>query len=122
VFAAEQNTGSARAEWLKKAEKESKRSLKLGKAFKYCRVDAMLHQGTCEWLYKRPASAQKWWKKSASIAEEIGMRYRLGMIHLEMGRRLHDRGHLEQAEKTFAEIGAEFDLAETRKLLLAWKQ
>jgi class 3 adenylate cyclase/tetratricopeptide (TPR) repeat protein len=119
VFAAEQETGSARAEWLKKAEKESKRSLKLGKVFKYCRVDAMLHQGTCEWLNDRPASAKKWWMQSLRIAEEIGMRYRLGMTHLEMGRRLQDRSHLEQAEKIFIEIGAEFDLAETRKLLQA---
>jgi class 3 adenylate cyclase/tetratricopeptide (TPR) repeat protein len=119
VFAAEQNTGSARTEWLKKAEKESKRSLKLGKAFKYCRVDAMLHQGTCEWLNERPASAKKWWQQSLSIANEIGMRYRLGITHLEMGRRLQDRNHLEQAETIFVEIGAEFDLAETRKFLQA---
>lgn len=117
LFSAEQETGSARTEWLKKAEKESKRSLKLGKVFKYCRVDAMLHQGTCEWLNDRPAPANKWWKQSLRIAEEIGMRYRLGMTHLEMGRRLQDRSHLEKAEKIFIEIGAEFDLAETRMLL-----
>jgi hypothetical protein len=47
----------------------------------------------------------------------MGMRYELGMTHLEMGQRLKDRGHLEQAEKIFADIGAEFDLAQTRKLL-----
>lgn len=117
VFAAEQNTGSVRTEWLKKAEKESKRSVKLGKAFKYCRVDAMLHQGTCEWLNERHASARKCWELSLSIAEEIGMRYRLGMTHQEIGRRLKDKEHLEQAEKIFSEIGAEFDLAEARKLL-----
>ena len=48
------------------------------------------------------------------------MRYRLGMTHLEMGRRLKDNEHLEQAEKIFSEIGADFDLAETRKLLQAY--
>ena len=77
----------------------------------------MLHQGTCEWLNDRPAPANKWWKQSLRITEEIGMRYRLGMTHLEMGRRLQDRSHLAKAEKIFIEIGAEFDLAETRMLL-----
>jgi hypothetical protein len=45
------------------------------------------------------------------------MRYELGMTHLEMGQRLKNRGHLERAEAIFAEIGAEFDLQEARKLL-----
>jgi hypothetical protein len=39
------------------------------------------------------------------------------MIHLEMGQRLGDRTHLEKAERVFAEIGAELDLARTKKLL-----
>jgi hypothetical protein len=47
------------------------------------------------------------------------MRYELGMTHLEMGQRLKDRNHLEKAEAIFAEIGGEFDLAQTRKLLEA---
>jgi hypothetical protein len=47
----------------------------------------------------------------------MGTRYYLGMSHLEMGRRLNDREHLQQAETIFAEIGAKFDLAETRRLL-----
>jgi DNA polymerase-4 len=33
------------------------------------------------------------------------------------GRRMKDRGHLEQAEAIFAEIGAEFHLAQTRDVL-----
>jgi len=51
------------------------------------------------------------------VAEELGMRYELGMTHLEMGQRLEDRAHLERAEAIFAEIGAEWDLARARKLL-----
>jgi hypothetical protein len=47
----------------------------------------------------------------------MGARYDLGMTHLELGRRLSDDEHLKQAEAIFAEIGAEFDLAETRRLL-----
>lgn len=44
------------------------------------------------------------------LAEEMGMRYELAMTHLEIGKRLKDRAHLEKAEAIFAEIGAEFDL------------
>ena len=47
----------------------------------------------------------------------MGTRYYLGMTHLEMGRRLRDQEHLRQAETVFAEIGAEFDLGQTRRLL-----
>jgi hypothetical protein len=41
------------------------------------------------------------------------------MTHLEMGRRLNDSGHLKKAEAIFADIGADFDLAEARRLLEA---
>ena len=47
----------------------------------------------------------------------MGLRYDVGMIHLEMGQRLGKREHLEKAEATFAEIGAELDLTRTRELL-----
>jgi hypothetical protein len=50
-------------------------------------------------------------------AEEREMRYEAALTHLEMGKRLSDHDHLKQAEAIFAEIGAEFDLGETRRLL-----
>jgi hypothetical protein len=65
----------------------------------------------------RPSFGEKWWQKSLKAAEEMGMRYELGMTHLEIGQRLKDRNHLEKAEGIFTEIGAEFDLQEARKLL-----
>jgi hypothetical protein len=39
------------------------------------------------------------------------------MIHLEMGRCLNDRDHLQEAEAIFAKIGAEWDLEQTRRYL-----
>jgi hypothetical protein len=47
----------------------------------------------------------------------MGMRYEAGMIHLEMGRCLNDRDHLQKAEAIFADIGAEWDLEQARGLL-----
>jgi hypothetical protein len=75
--------------------------------------------GKYEWMIKKPSFAEEWWQKSLKTAEKMGMRYELGMTHLEMGKRLKKRVHLEKAEAIFAEIGAEFDLAQTRKLLEA---
>ena len=117
LSAVEQNTGSTRMEWLKKAKTGCKRALKLGKTFQQGRTEAKRHQGTYEWLNGKPASAQRWWDQSLSIAGEIGMHAERGLTHLEMGRRLKDREHLQQAETIFTEIGAEFDLAKARKLL-----
>ena len=39
------------------------------------------------------------------------------MAHLEMGRRLGETSHPERAEAIFAEIGAEWDLAQAREAL-----
>jgi hypothetical protein len=82
-------------------------------------VEAMRMKGTYEWLKGRLSSAEKWWQRSLKRAEELGMSYELGMTHLEMGQRLNDRSHLQKAEAIFTEIGAEFDLAQARKLLRA---
>jgi len=46
----------------------------------------------------------------------MGLRYDLGMVQLEIGQRMGNSIHLEKAEAIFAEIGAELDLARTRKL------
>ena len=70
-----------------------------------------------DWLKGRQASAQKHWQRSLDVAGEMGMRYEVAMTHLEIGRRLDDRQHLKDAETIFAEIGADFDLGETRKFL-----
>ena len=74
-------------------------------------------RGTYEWLRDRPAAAQKWWRRSLALAEEMGQRYDLAITYLEMGQRLGDRVHLERAEAILGEIGAEWDFAQVRKLL-----
>ena len=118
LFAAEQSTESEKAQSMKDAR------LALGRAVKGAKTharhyvpEAMRLRGTYEWLTTKPSLARKWWMRSLSLADGTGMRYQSGMTHLEMGRRLKDLGHLRQAEAIFTEIGAEWDLAETRRLL-----
>jgi len=63
------------------------------------------------------AAAQRWWRRSLSSAEKQGQRYDLGLTHLEMGRRLGERAHLERAEAILGDVGAQLDLARARDLL-----
>ncbi len=78
----------------------------------------MRHQGNLEWLRGRPAAARKWWQQSLTAAEAIGTRYDVGMAHLELGKCLRERAHLEQAEAILSAIGAERDCARAREQLL----
>ena len=111
LVAAEQSDKVERAGWLKKARRACKDAQKQGKAFRPGLPEAVRLQGTYEWLRGKPGSAQKWWQRSLTLAEEMGMRYDEGLTHLEMGQRLGERAHLERAEAILAEIGAVWDLA-----------
>jgi class 3 adenylate cyclase/tetratricopeptide (TPR) repeat protein len=117
LLAAEESDQNERKNWLRKAGRSCREALGQGKKYRIGLAEAMRLKGTYEWLRHKPASAQKCWQKSLGLAEEMGMRYELGMIYLEMGQRLKDHTHLEKAEAIFAEIGAEWDLGQTRKLL-----
>jgi tetratricopeptide (TPR) repeat protein len=117
LLAVEQTARPEKDYWLKKAGTACQEALRQGKPYRGLMVEAMRMKGTYEWLKGRLSSAEKWWQRSLKRAEELGMSYELGMTHLEMGQRLKDRTHLEKAEAIFAEIGAEWNLGQTRKSL-----
>ena len=50
-------------------------------------------------------------------AEATGLRYQEGVVHLEMGQRLGDLEHLQQAKSIFMDIGAVLDLAKAKEAL-----
>jgi hypothetical protein len=117
LLQAEQASQSEKEEWLRKANRACRAALKQVKAWYPGAPEAMLLQGRYEWLRGKPAAARQWWNKSLAAAERIGMRYEAGMTHFEIGHRLDEPEQLEKAEKIFAEIGAELDLAKARELL-----
>ena len=117
LFAAEHGDVSERVTWLNKAQRACRAALKQAPKMQAKWPKAIRLQGTYEWLGGKPSVAQKWWQKSLAEAERMGLKYDIGMIHLEMGKRLGDRVHLEKAEAIFAEIGAELDLAKVREFL-----
>ena len=115
---AEQTPGADRAPWLEKALQASDASLKNARHSPPARPEAMRMRGTYEWLRGNARSAQKWWQRSIGQATQLGMRYDLGLAHLEMGLRLRDCAHLSKAEAILAEIGAAWDVARAREALL----
>ena len=117
---AERSTGGERAVWLKESKRRCGDALESSRArFRPLVPEAMRLKGTYEWLKGRPSAAEKWWNKSLSLADKMGVPHHSGLAHLEMGRRLKERTHLERAEALFRRVGAESDLAETLRLLEA---
>jgi len=117
LAATEQIEGIERTKMLKKAKRACQAALKECKMFCGGLPPAYRLRGTYEWLRSKPSTARKWWRRSLTMAEELGARYDLGMTHLEMGKRMEEYSHLEDAEAIFTEIGAKLDLAQARELL-----
>ena len=116
---AERSAGKDRQAWLKKAKRSCSYSLKAARIYRPPLADAMLFQGRYEWLKGKSSSAQKWWEKALEETLRKGDLYEQGIVHLEIGSRLGDRSHLEQAEMLFEQIGAEFDLVQARNSLIS---
>jgi len=120
LSAGERSTGGERAAWLKESKRRCDDALKSSRAsLRPLLPEAMRLKGTYEWLKRRPSAAEKWWNKSLGLADKMGMPHHSGLAHLEIGRRLKERAHLERAEAFFRRVGAESDLAETLRLLEA---
>jgi class 3 adenylate cyclase/tetratricopeptide (TPR) repeat protein len=115
--AAERATDKDKQEWLKKAKRSCRETLKAARINQPPLPDAMLFQGRYEWLRGKPAAAQKWWLGALEEAKRMNNPFMEGAIHLEIGRRLGDRDHLQRAESLLEQIGAEFDLAKAREAL-----
>jgi class 3 adenylate cyclase/tetratricopeptide (TPR) repeat protein len=114
---AERFHGQERLSWLKKTRPYLRRVMKEGKRNRFTLPDVQLLQGRYEWLQGQPKKAQMWWRRALAQAESTNFRYNEGVIHLEIGKRLGDRGHLLRAESILEEIGAELDLAAARTAL-----
>jgi tetratricopeptide (TPR) repeat protein len=115
---AETTGGPERFAHLAEAGRHCRKILRIARRYYHGAFpDAMRYKGTYEWLKGRRSAARKWWIRGLKLADELGMPFNAASLHLEMGKRLNDHEHLKQAEAIFADIGAEWDLAETRRFL-----
>ncbi len=103
--------------WLKKAARMCRAALRQSCTCRPWLPHALRLQGQYEWLKGKTQKAQRHWQESLEIATEMGARYEAGMTHLEMGRYLRDRVHLEQARDIFAALEAKWDWAQAQSLL-----
>lgn len=109
---------SAEAQELAAAARQLCDSLRRG-TVKAGRPSSWLYLGRYNILDGHPGRAYKHWRKGLSVAEEVGMRYELGRIHLEMGRHAaaddpQREEHLRRANEIFAQMGAEYYLERTQ--------
>jgi len=107
LYAQDRSAAAERTAWSNKARRACRSAIKASAACRAKAPKAMRLQGTYEWLSGKPAAAQKCWQKGLAEAGRMGLRYDVAMILMEMGVRLKERAHLEQARATFAEIGIE---------------
>ena len=77
----------------------------------------MLLMGRFEYLRGRTGEARHWWHKALEEAQAMHERYMEGLIHLEIGKRLVDRQHLQKAEEIMKEIGAELEMTNAKEAL-----
>jgi class 3 adenylate cyclase/tetratricopeptide (TPR) repeat protein len=117
LAAAEYAAGKAREEWLMKAERSCRDTIKVARNNRPTLPDAMMLQGRCKWLRGKHSDAVNWWEKALVEARRIGDLYLEGTIHLEIGHHLGDLEHLKQAISILEDIGAELDLAVARDAL-----
>jgi tetratricopeptide (TPR) repeat protein len=115
LTAAERSTGQVKQAWLQKAQRAGRKALQAAKRNRPALPDAHLFWGRYQWLRGKPALARKSWARALAQAERIGDPYMEGVIHLEIGQRLGDGDHLQQAESLLEAIDAEFDLAAARE-------
>jgi tetratricopeptide (TPR) repeat protein len=95
LYAAGQCTGSERAGWLRQARSTLRTAWRESPKFPVKTAQILRLQGTYDWLCGKSAAAQNWWQKSLAEAERMGLRYDLGINHLEMGQQLGARHRIE---------------------------
>ena len=75
----------------------------------------LLSQGLCDWLRGKRPKAEKAWRKSLAVAENLEMPFDQGLAHYEIGRHLdvsdsQRRFHLGRASDLFMQCGASYNL------------
>jgi tetratricopeptide (TPR) repeat protein len=106
LLAAERAAASERALLLRQAGRACQASLTQVKFDPAHRGCAYRLRGTYEWLRNKPAAARQWWQHAVQAAERLGVPQDVGRAHLDMGRHLREREHVERALAIFDECGA----------------
>jgi class 3 adenylate cyclase/tetratricopeptide (TPR) repeat protein len=112
VAAHDQAIGTQRAEMLGKARRAARDALKQGAMFRYWWPMAYRIQGMVEWRRDNAAGADRCWRRSLAVAEEIRAPYERARTFLEIGRHAGDRAAIDRAAAAFEELGAAVELAE----------
>jgi tetratricopeptide (TPR) repeat protein len=105
LFAAELGKGSRRESSLAMAAQACRLALQQTRVDREAGPGAFRYRGVLEWLQGNPKQAEQWWRKSIDTARQLGARYELAKVYLEMGLRAAPRHYLDEGKKLFEEVG-----------------
>jgi tetratricopeptide (TPR) repeat protein len=92
---------------------------RFGRRLRFGRPFALLFQGLRAWHDNRPRRAMRLWRRTVTLAEQLGTPYERGRAHLEIGRHLEPTAqarlhHLRQAIEIFEKLGCGYDVERAR--------
>ena len=114
---AETAHGRARNPALRSAATACRLALKEARFSHDARADAFRLQGTKEWLSGQEASAMAWWQRSLAAAKTFEIPYDGAKTHFEVGRFSGSPDALDRAASDFAALGAEWDYANSCRVI-----
>jgi tetratricopeptide (TPR) repeat protein len=100
----------------KRAKRASQEAMRHAKTVRYQLPMALRLRGILEWQQNRRTAAERSWRASVAVAEELGEPYELALTCLEVGRRTGRQAELERAETIFRQVGAVLDMTEAQRL------
>jgi tetratricopeptide (TPR) repeat protein len=115
-------SGSACSENVKANIRQACRALaSYARVFPIGRPRAYLCRGLFEWLSGRPYRARRWWSRSLSAAQRLGMPYSQGRAHYEIGRHLPPTDparevQLTRAGEIFSQLPAPYEVQRVQRV------
>lgn len=114
LAAAEASSGERRAELMSEARNACKAATRHAKRTRdYGAAEAIRLSAVLAFQEGRRAKAESLWHEAADVAMRHGANPVLAQVHLDLGRRLGRRDHIDRAHELYAEIGGVAPVAGT---------
>ncbi len=117
LLAAEVFHPESRSSWLSDGKGVLKRALSQRKAFRPAMPEVYRLRGRYEWLLGNRKEAERWWRRSLSVAYDLEHKIDWGVTALELGLRTHHDEYIEEAEKHLKDLGAAGDLEHLKSIV-----
>ena len=111
LLAAERAGGRDRVALMQDAKRACKRARKQGRLDRSALPAAFRLEGRYHFVRGERKRAEKWWRRSLDVGEELGARYELALTSLEIGQRTADPERTSRAYELLRELGVPVPVA-----------